>query len=130
MMLYRSMREDTDGFPVVGRGARMLGVRPGNNPTPDVPAVAPSDPVIPGRGGMSVAPDDPMHLQGFRRPPSLGGTGPDPVWWIDSDDLGPELRFRQDSTTHGLIQPCQTMTLLDYEEALAKTRSRWKLFRR
>lgn len=124
------MKEDADGMPLVGRGPRVLGVRPGNNLTPDVPAITPSDPVIPGQGGMSVAPGDPMHLQPYRRPPSLGGIGHDPVWWIDSDDLGSELRFRQDRLTHGLIEARHTMSLANYEDALAKTRSRWELYRR
>jgi len=122
------MKEDADGLPLVGRSPRMLGVRPGNNRTPDVPAINPSDPVSPGLGGMSVAPDDPMHLQRYRRPPSLGGIGQEPVWWIDSDDLGVELRFRQDGATHGLIEARYTIPLGDYEAALAKTRSRWTLY--
>jgi hypothetical protein len=130
MRLYRSMKEDADGLPMVGRSPRMLGVRTGSDPTPDVTASAPSDPVVPGQGGMSVAPGDPMHLQPFRRPPSLGGIGKDPVWWIDTDDLEPELGFRQDRPTHGLVEPRHTMPLQDFEGALAKTRSRWKLYRK
>src|SRR5947209_20619870 len=41
MRLYRSMREAPDGFPEAGPGGRLLGVRPGSDPTPDVLAVDP-----------------------------------------------------------------------------------------
>src|SRR6059058_2366777 len=68
MRLYRSMKEAADGFPAVGSSSRLLGVRPGNAPTPDVLAVAPSDLVLPGQGGMSVAPDDPANLPRHLRP--------------------------------------------------------------
>jgi hypothetical protein len=56
MQPYRGPQEDPDGLPAVGPGPRMLGVRPGNDPNPDVPAVDASDLVIPSEGGMSVAP--------------------------------------------------------------------------
>ena len=80
MLLYRSMREETDGFPAVGPSGRLLGIRGDDTTTPDVAAVNPTDPVGPGDGGLSVAPGDPMLLLRHRRPPSLGGTGRDPVW--------------------------------------------------
>src|SRR5579862_3057331 len=111
MRLYRSMKEAQDGLPIVGPSGSLLGVRPGNAPTPDVLAVNPSDPVMPGHGGMSVAPDDPLHLQRHRRPISLGGIGRDPVWYIEVDELGMDLDFRQDRAGHGLIEPKRAMTL-------------------
>jgi hypothetical protein len=43
MRLFRSMIEAADGLPAVGPSARMLGVRAGNAPTPDAPAVHPQD---------------------------------------------------------------------------------------
>lgn len=127
MRLFRAMKEDTDGLPMAGPSGRMLGVRPGNTPTPDVPAVHASDMILPGQGGMSVAPDDPMNLTKHRRPRSLGGTGQDPVWSIGAGELGPDLRFRQDSLTHGVIEPERPMTLREYQDALASTRLRWIL---
>jgi hypothetical protein len=127
MRLYRSMKEARDGYPVVGPGGRLLGVRPGNDPTPDVLAVAPNDTLLPGQGGMSVAPDDPLHLPSHRRPASLGGAGRDPVWYIESDDLGPDLAFRQDRPGHGLIEPKHLLTLQAFGNALAATRHGWKL---
>lgn len=127
MRLYRSMVEADDGMPVVGRSGRKLGIRPGDAATFDVTAVNDSDLVLPGGGGMSVAPGDPMLLLKHRRPPSLGGTGCDPVWYIERDDLGAELSFRQDRRSHGVIEPARQMTLKELEEALAQTRSEWKL---
>jgi len=74
---------------------------------------------------MSIAPDDPKFLPPFRRPSELGGRGKDPVWVIDTDDLGPDLQFRQDTPTHGMIEPNRPMTLAEYERALESTRTKW-----
>src|SRR5262249_31740809 len=127
MLIFRSMKEDSDGAPQVGPSGRTLGVRPGGTPNPDVLAANDRDVVNPGDGGMSVAPNDPKGLPRHRRPASLGGLGQDPVWCIDTDDLEPELQFRQDSRTHGLIEPKQAMSLQEFQEALARTRNRWRL---
>jgi hypothetical protein len=128
MRLYRSMKEAADGHPTVGPNGRLLGVRPGNDPNPDVPAIQPTDSVLPGQGGMSVAPDDPLHLLKHRRPASLGGTGRDPVWYIESADLGPDLSFRPDRPGHRLVEPQRPLTLQEFQDALAGTRSCWKLY--
>lgn len=127
MRLFRSMKEETDGMPAVGPSARLLGVRPGDAPIPDVLAIHPTDQVLPDDGGMSVAPDDPMRLLKHRRPPSVGGIGQDPVWYIEIGELGADLQFRQDRPTHGVIEPARPMTLQDFEDALARTRPDWKL---
>ena len=127
MRLYRSMIESQDGLPAVGPGARLLGVRPGNTTTPDVPAVNDSDVVLPGQGGMSVAPNDPLHLPRYRRPASLGGIGRDPVWYIKADDLGLDLAVRGDRPGHALIEPKRAMTLGEFQAALAALRAHWKL---
>ena len=127
MRLLISMVEAADRSPEVGPSARLLGVRPANRSTPDVPAVYPQDVLGPGQGGMSVAPDDPMRLTRHRRPASLGGIGQDPVWVLDVDDLGPLLQFRQDGTTHGIIEPKAPMTFQDYLKALGALRTRWRL---
>src|SRR4051812_10762184 len=65
------MQEAPDGLPVLGPGARLLGVRPGI----DVLAVNPSDVVAPAQGGMSVSLHQATNLPVFRRPPEFGGTG-------------------------------------------------------
>lgn len=128
MKLFRSMKEEPDGLPMVGPSGRMLGVRPGNAATPDVLAVQASDMVWPNQGGMSVAPHDALHLPKHRRPPSLGGTGQDPIWYIEIDEVGRDLQFRQDSAAHGVIEPLRSMTLQEYQDALESTRPRWKLY--
>jgi hypothetical protein len=75
---------------------------------------------------MSVAPDDPANLAKNRRPPQVnGGRGKDPVWEIDTDELGPDLQFHQDKPTHGTITPARPMTLDEYEAVLAATRLKW-----
>lgn len=129
MKLYRAMIEDSNGQPLLGRSARALGIRtptevhPGS--FPDVPATASNEIIQPGNGGLSTAPDDPMNLMPFRRPLVLRGSGKDPVWEIDTNDLGSELQYRQDSPTHVLIEPARPMTLQEYESALNATVSRW-----
>jgi len=124
------MIPDADGLPKVGRSARKLGVRtpaevaPGVEP--DVSVTAPDEVVQPDAGGMSMAPDDPANLAENRRPPQVnGGVGKDPVWMIESNDLGPELRFNQDQASHGTIEPVQPMTLAQFELLLAATRTKW-----
>jgi hypothetical protein len=121
------MKEEPDGLPAVGPGGRMLGVRPGSTPFPDVLAASPTDSLFPGGGGLSVAPDDPMSLEKHRRPASLGGTGRDPVWYIDTAEVGGDLQFRQDRPGHGLLEPQRAMTLQEFQDALARTRPRWAL---
>lgn len=119
-MVYRAMREDTLGGPVVGPTARSLGVRSGV----DIPILAGQ--VQPATGGMSVAPDRPENLHPLRRPAAYGGSGKDPVWCLSLDVLGGDLQFRQDTPTHGLIEPARGMSLADYEQALAATKPHWK----
>lgn len=127
MKVYRAMRIAADGLPEVGPSARTLGVRHGDQaPHEDIAGVRPDDVVGPGGGGMSVAPDDPANLPRNRRPPEFGGIGKDPVWVIEVAELPPELTFRQDKPTHGLVETAAETTLADYEAALASTRERWK----
>ena len=130
VILYRSMLEASDGLPLCGERNRVLGVRPGGSANPDVPAMNAIDVVASGDGGLSVAPDDPMHLPDFRRPPSLGGRGQDPVWWIDECELGPDLTVRRDSTNHALIEPSRPMSLQEFQDALAATRDLWHIHSR
>ena len=120
IILYRAMREDPAGGPMVGPTARSLGVRP----NVDIPVIAGQ--VRPTTGGMSVAPDRPENLHPLRRPPAYGGSGKDPVWYIGIDLLGSDLQFRQDSATHGLIEPARAMLIDDLEKALEATKSYWK----
>ncbi len=130
MKLYRAMKMAADGLPEVGRSKRMLGVRTGTmKPNNDVHAVSDSDLVIPGIGGMSAAPNDPMNLPVFLRPSEFGGSGKDPVWELDEADLSVGLVYRRDKPTHGMIEPAPgaTTTLAEYEAAIHATRGNWRL---
>jgi hypothetical protein len=104
---------------MVNPSARSLGVRPGD----DIPVI--NGRVSPGSGGMSVAPDGPMHLPDHRRPPNFGGTGKDPVWEIAIDSLGNDLIFRQDKPNHGLVEPAREMSIDEFQQALAGLAPKW-----
>jgi hypothetical protein len=120
------MTPGTDGLPLVGRSARQLGVRTLDwVPHNDVNAALADDMVNPGEG-LSAAPHDAANLPKNRRPAQLqGGIGKDPIWEIDTDDLGPALEFVQDKPAHGVVGPKAPMTLTEFEQALADTRARW-----
>lgn len=109
-------------YPLVEQSARGLGVRttgPYADVLPDVEGFV--EPV----GGMSVAPDDPLLLDQHRRPPAYGGTGDDPVWVIQSDQLPQSLAFVRDTVTHGVIAPAGRTTLSTYQADLASTQPDW-----
>jgi hypothetical protein len=118
------MTAESDGFPAIGDSARVLGARSGT----DIP-VDEDGLVRPGEGGISVSADDPMYLPRFRRPLQLDGTGKDPVWSVNQQELGEDLSFRPDprNPTHGFIEPARVMTFERYQEALHKSRRRWRL---
>src|SRR5207249_2273330 len=120
----RGMKENAQGLPEIGESSRSLGVRPGF----DVPAINAGDLVQPGQGGMSVSPDDPLSLPYFRRPLELGGTSKDPVWRITDAQLGSDLYYRLDPTSagHGFVEASRSMTLAEYQRALAQTQRLWQ----
>ena len=121
--LYRGKREARGGGPVVGPSARALGVRP----QVDIP-VDHAGMVYPGTGGMSVAPNTPSNLPRHRRPSAYGGTGKDPVWSIQEQDLGSNLRYVPDAVPaprHGVIEPAITMSFTAYQRALETTAPYW-----
>jgi hypothetical protein len=105
---------------MIGPSARSLGVRPSFDVTVQAGFVHPN------AGGLSVEPDRPEYLHVFRRPPALGGLGKDPVWYITIAWLGVDLQFREDSATHGVIEPARTMLFVDFEKALEHTKAHWK----
>lgn len=121
------MKAAQDGLPSTGRSARTLGARPGVD-TGDLPVGA-GGAVEPETGGMSVSPPPPENLIYFRRPPEYGGTGKDPLWQLETDELPPELRYRPDPENpegHGLIEPARRMTFDEYKDALHATRRLWR----
>ncbi|RYF69384.1 MAG: hypothetical protein EOO39_17645, partial [Cytophagaceae bacterium] len=117
--LFRGMT-DINGIPKVGGSARELGARPGV----DIPIDANGN-VHPNTGGISVSPS-PNDLPSHRKPPGFGGTGKDPVWKINTNDLGGDLKHIPDKPGHGTIQPSRTMSFDDYQKALADTQKKWK----
>lgn len=119
------MLRDTEGRPVRGDGDCMLGVRVPVDIVPDG-----SGNVSPGRGGMSVTPDDPRNLPLHFRPLALGGVGKLPVFGVDEGDLGLQLRYRSDPKRphrHGFVEPASPMPLETYRTALRGTAPRWRL---
>lgn len=114
------MIEDA-GNPKVGDTARTLGVRI-NVENVDI-VVDANGMVHPNTGGMSVSPRI-ADLLAHRRLSEFGGTGKDPVWRTNINDLGPELVYVSDSPTHGTIQPTKTMTIEEYQKALANIKWR------
>ena len=109
--IFRGMK-DGSGMPKVEASARGLGARPGT----DIPVDA-DGLVHPNTGGISMSPS-PGDLPPHRKPPEFGGTGKDPIWKIDSDNLGDNLKYIPDKPGHGTIQPSKSMSLGKYQEAL------------
>lgn len=124
--LFRVMQKDqaTD-HPLCGNGSCQLGARVGVDIRPDD-----DNQVHPGRGGLSVTPDDPKHLPLHFRPKQLGGNGRLPVFQIECNQLGSSLQYRSDPQkphAHGFIEPAKMMALSCYQAALAATQNRWSL---
>lgn len=129
--IYRGMKED-DGAPQVEPTARGLGARPGSDIKPDENGMVhpPEDPTH--AEGMSTAPEKPGNLPAHRRPPELGsgkggvGTGKDPVWSLDPEELPDGLVGIRDSPTHVTIAPSRSMPVEEYQGLIASTKGLWK----
>ena len=123
--LFRAMRETPQGSPQVGPTGRTLGVRPGI----DIRAIKPHERVVQGEGGMSVSPHDPCNLPEHRRPSAFLGFGRDPVWRIEEHQLPSTLAYRPDprNANHGFVEPAGSMTLQEYQQAIASTQPNWVL---
>jgi hypothetical protein len=119
--LYRLMKTDTDGKPLVGSGAMMLGVRPVDPTHPqkrfDVPATSGSDVVHPGDGGLSCY-TDPGAIKLRVKNASL--------WSIDVADLPQELVATVAGDPHHHIEPNTDVTLDELQQLLADTRDLWE----
>jgi len=128
-MLFRGMLSAEDTLPQVGRSGRTLGVRVPEDITPDA-----NGDVRPGTGGMSVAPSSMWDVPHFRRPRKMGrgASGPDNccVYAIEEGALTPHpLGVSLDPHSyrpHAFIEPCTTMQLAAYEDALTNTRNSWR----
>lgn len=121
MKLFRLMKVDADGKPLVGSGSMMLGVRPTDPAQPnkrfDVPAVLGVDAVHPGDGGLSCY-TDPAAIRIQPRNAAL--------WSIEVTNLPPVLSAQPAGTPHYHIEPDQTVTLDQLQQLLANTRDRWQ----
>lgn len=87
--------------------------------------------VHPADKGMSVSPPPPTNMLEHRRPPTYGGTGKDPLWELETEDLPPELVYTpdpKDPERHGLIGPSETMSIDDYIATLWSTRDLWRSY--
>jgi len=117
------MRADREGFPVVGDTSSTLGAREGYDLHVDEEGL-----VRPNDDGMSVTPDDWRRMPKRRIPKELGGTGSHPMFAIDTDDIGPLLRFRRDPDNpvrHGFIEPAHAMSFEKYQAAIHATAALW-----
>jgi hypothetical protein len=126
--LYRAMRMDPDGRPLVASSTSLLSPARGLGVRPLVDISVDDDGYVEaGLDGMSVAQDSPDYLPDHRRPTALGGESDDPLWQIDEDEIGEALNYRLDEPPpgHGVIEPARRMTLEEYELALAETRDAW-----
>ncbi len=119
------MKADEQGSPKLGPTSRTLGARPGA----DI-CVRGDGSVVLEMAGISVSPMPPGNLPKHRRPPFYSGTGKDPVFEIDTDELPRGLVYRQDPQnrdTHGYICPAYQMSLERYQQLLHETQDLWRL---
>ena len=120
--LYRAMRRDGNRPELT---PNQLGVRT-QGKVRDI-RLHPDGAVYPDTGGMTVVPDDPMHMKRHHRPASLLGTGRKPVWSISSARIVNPLAIRQDTPKHWLIEPALPMQLQAFSDALADTAPFWQV---
>jgi hypothetical protein len=141
-LYFRGMAAQNEG-PKIGRSTRCLGIRPGididvamllvghlDSQGHLLPEAERSDTgelvevAIKNGKGMSVS-SSIAGLPPFRKPAEFGGTGRDPLWQIDVDQIPVDIEPIQDGVTHVSLCPRATMLLERYEAALAATRLDW-----
>jgi len=141
-ILYRAMWKADDGLhPKPGAESCHLGVRVG-----DLAVVSAEDEdeskydVWVGEdrlvhalgGGLSVVPDDPIHLPPWRRPTWVnGGTNKKiPLWKIVDEMLPSTVAYRETFESreyrHGLIEPSESVLIDQFQESLASTATAWE----
>ena len=130
--VFRIMREEGDGFPGLAPSANGLGVRPGRDIDVDL-----SGKVFLNGKGMSVNPDwrdAPLfriperlrHLKEGARGSNANacfrhGSGP-----FERGHFAEGLTLIPDSSTHAVDCPNASVTLSEYEAAIAATRPDWE----
>src|SRR5579872_2770888 len=121
--MFRAMKQDSEGYPAIGRSGRTLGVRV-DGLQRDLP-IAEDGSVSPKTGGMSVALDKPENLPKPRLPRVLGGEGRDPVFRMFARVLPEALVVRPDRYPHACVEPRRRCPLDQFESALTATRNHW-----
>ena len=86
--------------------------------------------VDPETGGVSVVPPPVENMDDdHRRPPEFGGTGKDPVFEIETDELPEGLAYRPDPANpegHGFIEPSRRMRFEEYLTLVQASRALWR----
>jgi hypothetical protein len=144
-LIWRVMKIDGDK-PQVGRGGTLLGVRVGTVGPGQRSDIDQDEEglVHPGRGGMSISPNVdalPPHCLPRRlrekypdRFPQAKGQDTLHCWCLgegpfEAAPVAERLSLRLDPDRpdrHGFVEPAATMTLQDYETALAVTQGHWR----
>ena len=122
-IVFRAMKEDFDGKPLVERSARALGVRI-SGPSVDIPIDEKGE-VLPKTGGIFVTPDSLYLLPYIRKPKALGDEGRDPVFSFQVINLPSTLALRRDTSSHALVEPSESCLFEEYEQNLQGTREDW-----
>ena len=135
--LYRSMKKDEDGLPVVEASAKGLGVRSGRPKHNDVDLTDTGEVVLNGKG-MSVA-SEWRKLKSWQIPSRLrvqweGATGPEYLacfrlgdYRFINQEINDDLAVKTDGPTHAVISPRRQVLLKEFEQALAATRKDWEV---
>ncbi|MGH7269614.1 MAG: hypothetical protein ACREJ3_04210 [Polyangiaceae bacterium] len=126
--LFRTFVTADRELPKIGIDNFMLGARVPTDIKPDAAGM-----LHPGKGGMSVTPNDPPGLPRiYVRPELPGGQSTLPVFFIPSSKLGATLRFqpaRRHPERHGFVEPAMAMKLEAYQNALGGTVTDWVRWR-
>jgi len=134
--IFRAMKADDDGKPVVESSSKGLGVRSGG-PDADVD-LDDSGLVILNAKGMSVAPswrELPFHRIPKRlkhMAPKARGSDDTSCFRMgkgrfESDYLATGLTLIRDSPTHGVVAPLNNTTLEQFQRHLAETKGQWTI---
>jgi len=134
--IYRAMFADGD-LPMVGPDKKMLGVKIGDDEYDDI-AADEEGRVVPGTGGMSVAPGwrvlprhrIPKRLNTKLQKPIAKGSDRLHCWRYGSGDsesagITDHLRLVVDSSRHGTVEPSERMPAERYQRCLAATAPHW-----
>jgi hypothetical protein len=127
-LVFRAMKREADGLPLVAQSASALGVRTGKDIDVD-----PHGEVIVNRKGMSVSPSW-REISMFRIPKRLGGQGSNNTHCFkmgtgafQQGQLAAGLELLPDTLTHGVVRPEKPVPLQQYEGDLAATRADWQV---